>query len=277
MNDGLRVGDVDVLFIEALFDGSGHIKFQTPIVRRIAPGADGEVDRTIGEFRDHDEEFGIGMDPFVAADHVFDDIADLVDVRLIAHSKYPIDPSGIVMAEVLDGGTPNLTVRDDDMNIVRCRQFGGEKVQHLDSAGNAAGFDEVTDAERAEQNQHEPGRNIAQRALQSQADRQTDGAEDGNEARRLNAKLTEDGNDRDRQDKISRRRCGQCRDHFIDFSAATHHPQDDCFHPFGRNPADNENKDGANNIQTIGGQYINDHRCSIFNICLVHRLSPHEK
>ena len=86
-------------------------------------------------------------------------------------------------------GAPDLAVRHQDLDVVRSRKFGDEQVDSLDSSGLAAGLDIVADLERAEDQQHDSGRDIAQRTLQGEADRQARRAENGDQTGRLDAEL----------------------------------------------------------------------------------------
>ena len=75
------------------------------------------------------------------------------------------------------------------------RKVGGEQAYLLDGAGHRADLDILADTERPQHQQHDAGSDVLQRALQRQADGEADGADGGDDRRRLDAELAEHHDD----------------------------------------------------------------------------------
>jgi hypothetical protein len=85
-----------------------------------------------------------------------------------------------------------------------CHQLGPEQRQLFDRADAAADLHLVADPEGPEDQQHNARRQVGERALQGEPDRRAGGADDGDEARRLDAELRQHREQSDGQDQVAR-------------------------------------------------------------------------
>ncbi len=148
---------------------------------------------------------------------------------------------------------PNLSVGDEDLDVVGGGEFGDEQVDGLDRAPVAAGLDVLPDLERAEQQKHDPRRQIAQRSLQREADGEAGGTEDRDQARRLYAELGEHGQDDENQDDVAdqaRQEMAEGNVNFFDFAQAA---VDRSPRPAGDDPTDDQDDHTADHAQPVGG------------------------
>ena len=107
-------------------------------------------------------------------------------------------------AEVAQRPAPDAAIRHDDLHLVVGHQLGPEQRQLLDHANAAADLNLVADPEGPEDQQHDSRRQVRERALQGEPDRQAGGADDGDEARRLGAELRQHREQGDGQDQVAR-------------------------------------------------------------------------
>ena len=82
--------------------------------------------------------------------------------------------------------------------------LGHEQIQVLDDAALAGDFDFISQPEGAEQQQHDAGGHVAERALEGQADGQGRGADDGDEAGGLDPDQLKDDEEDQHQDGVTR-------------------------------------------------------------------------
>ena len=171
---------------------------------------------------------------------------------------------------------PDLSVGDQDLDVVGRGQLGDEQVDGLDGAGLSPGLDILPDLERAEQEQHDPRRQVAQRPLQGETDGQAGGAEDGDQARRLDAELGEHRQDDEDQDDVAdqaRQELAERHVHLLDLAQG---PVDRPPHRAGDDPADDQDDQAADHAQPVGGDERRDLLASALDPCqsIFHRLPP---
>src|SRR5277367_5267263 len=97
----------------------------------------------------------------------------------------------------------SLPFGDDDARVIVAIDLRVEQVDHAGPAGDAAGLDAITDMEWPKQHQHDPGGEIAERALQREADGDAECAQDGDETRGGDAEGRQHGHEGEYQRRIA--------------------------------------------------------------------------
>ncbi|MNH21380.1 hypothetical protein D3C79_811870 [compost metagenome] len=101
------------------------------------------------------------------------------------------------MGEVLDVVAEDLVVADQGQHVVRGVDRGSEETDLSDRTDHAAGADEVTDLERAQDDNEGTGRQVGQQPRPGHADGQTDRGKQRGEGSGLHAEVTEDADHQD--------------------------------------------------------------------------------
>ena len=63
MHRALRERDFDALFVKGLFDLAREVEPDCPVVRRLHPGADDEIDTRVRQLGNRDLRSRVGKDP----------------------------------------------------------------------------------------------------------------------------------------------------------------------------------------------------------------------
>ncbi len=148
---------------------------------------------------------------------------------------------------------PDLRVRDHDLHVVGRRQLGGEQADLLHRAGVAGDLDVLAHLERAEDQQHHPGGDVGERALQGQADGQAGGAEDGDQARGLDAELVQHGDQHEGQDHVLDQAGEEAAQRVVDPLDLAQRPAHAAGDPVRGDPADEQDGDAAHHRHAVGG------------------------
>jgi len=131
------------------------------------------------------------------------------------------------------------------IDAVEGAQLRGEQPDLDHGAADAVGVDIVAGAERAQQQQHEPGRHVRQRALQREPDGEADGAEHRDDARRLHAELGEHRDHHEGEDGIANEIGDQWPQRHVDFAVAVEPAPRRGVRPARGEIADDEDRDRA--------------------------------
>jgi hypothetical protein len=150
-----------------------------------------------------------------------------------------------------DGAGKDCSVGNRNENSVICGDDSAKQPEFANDSDAFVAFDLLAAAERSEKDEHDSGRHVGQRALQSQSDRKTGGTQDRDETRRLHTETLQHRDDGEDDDGVTHHRCGQRPKRGVETryaaKAAAHPPR--C--PAGNRPARNENHDCGNEIDRI--------------------------
>src|SRR5205823_5402055 len=164
-----------------------------------------------------------------------------------------LDPLGLVARRHLDDLAPQLAVGDDDPHVIVGVDLAVEQIDLANHADNAAaGLDPVEDVEGPEQHQHDAGGKVGERALERQANRDTERAQDGDEARRGDPEGRQHGAESQDQHGVARAVGQEQGDGAIDTRGALAQPDDESLEQARAPPAGDQNDDGADDAQTVG-------------------------
>src|SRR6267154_3035575 len=110
----------------------------------------------------------------------------------------------------------------------------------------------VADPEGPEDQQHDARRQVGERALQGEPDRQAGGADDGDEARRLDAELRQHREQSDGQDQVAREAAEEALQRRVEMRRPAEHPDHELV-GFAREPQpDEQDDDRAERAQRSG-------------------------
>src|SRR5690606_38803042 len=196
MHSPLRIGNGNAFRIEGLLDGLGKGKFEGPEIPVVAPDAHRQIYRIIGEIRHLYNRRRILVGTVIRNNTLLNDAARLVDVIHIGNAYQKLHSPAGMEAVVADRIAPHGGIWDDHLDIVRSRQLRREEADIRHGAPVTRDLDILADLERPEDQQHDAARDVTERPLKGKANRNAGGAENGNQARRLDAELGKDQQDR---------------------------------------------------------------------------------
>ena len=181
MHVALRERDRDAFGVEGEFGPLDQIEAEAPEIGGAHPGARGDVDAAVAQFRDHHQRRRFGVGPLVLGDQPGKDVFRLAQIVAVANPEHEIHPTAILSGKVGDVVIGQGAVGHDDPLVVWCQHDRAEDLDFANGAGYALRLDEVAHAKGSkQQDQHAPGE-VGQAALQRESDRQSRCAEHRNE------------------------------------------------------------------------------------------------
>ena len=111
-----------------------------------------------------------------------------VDVRVVGAAHADVHAADGVVRDVVDGRAEDGAVGHDHAPVVQGLELTGEQLDLLHHAVDARHLHVVADLEGTEDQQHDAGGEVAERALEGQADREAASRDEPGEAGRLDAK-----------------------------------------------------------------------------------------
>src|SRR5216683_516891 len=236
--------------LELLLHCAIEVVFYRPLIPPIDPDVGGQCVVAVADRLDADV---VHPDyAFVALDQVLQAGDGCTDIVVGWPRVEQIDTRRIIVARHAHDLAPQLAVGDDDARVVVAVDLRVEQVDHARLAGDAASLDAVADVERPEQDQHDPGSKIAERALQGESDGDAECTQDGDEARSGDAEGRQNRHEGEHQRRIS---------HAV--AEEEHHGTVDARRLFAEahyrrikktrgHPSDDQDDDGAHDAQAVG-------------------------
>ena len=251
MHVALGEGDGDALGVEALLDRLVEVEPQGPVVTGGGPAAQVEVDRAVGQLLDQDLGRGLGVDPAVRGHELQERGLCLVDVVAVRDADHHVQAPRLNSRVIEDRAVPDLGVGHLEINAVVGAHVGGEQADLVDGARQALGVDVVAGPEGAQEQQHDAGGDVLQRALERQADRQAAGGEQRDDAGGLDPELGQDRDQHEHQDAISHDAADHRLERIVDPRHPVQHPQHAALRPAGHRPADDQDRQRAEHFEPV--------------------------
>lgn len=171
----------------------------------------------------------------------------MIDIRRVIRTHGHIYATRVVESDVLDGGTEDGSVRDDDPAIVRRIKLGREQAQIYHFSCDTCCRYHIIHLEGTEDQQHEAGREVTERSLHGQADGETGSTKHGGETGGLepeNVQAPEKGHD---QDQILDKAPEEARDSQVESAfGGTGNP---LAGPLGDDPRDDQQDDDPDDFR----------------------------
>lgn len=155
-----------------------EVEVDVPVDAAPAPGADREDPGVVVHGDDAGERGGLGLHARRLLRGLQQGALGEVAVAVVRDLELQIDAAQILAGEVRDVGVHEVAVRYRDALVVHRQERGVEDADLADAALGAAGVDVVADAEGLEDQDHQPAGEIAERALQREADGEAAGGDD---------------------------------------------------------------------------------------------------
>ena len=169
----LREGETQTFLREGLVNQLVHAEIHVPIVFRLHPCPDGDIDRTVAHLKQLYDNLRLFQDTRVGIAEMLEYGLGMVVVVAVGDGKHPIDAAVGFFVEVGHHPRRECPVGQDNRLVVRCKNNRVEDLYRADLAFVALRLDVVAHLERAEKHDHHSAGEVLQSAAQGHAHRQS--------------------------------------------------------------------------------------------------------
>ena len=188
MDIHLGEGYGDAVGVEGFVDVFADAEPDSPVVLDGDPHPEGEDDRAVGEFADGDDGFlGLVEDKGVVVDDLQEYFLGAVEVGAIGDGGDNVEAEDGLFGVVDDGLVGEFAIRDNDGAAVEGLDGGVEDADGADIAFVIATLDIVVDLKGFHEQDDDTTGEILESSLESHADGETHGTEEGDEGGGLDA------------------------------------------------------------------------------------------
>ena len=236
-------------FFDRVLRRLGQVEPDAPIIAAVHPATHGDFDGAVAEFRHHDFRGRIGQNALVVRHQPGQDFHRAVNIVRIADAHRDIDAPRRVARIVRDRLVPERRIRHVHIKAVGGPHFRREQPHVDDRAGDPARVDVLVGLERPQQQQHQSGSDVLQRALQGQTDGEACRADHRDNAGGLHADPVQHRDQDERQNRVTHEIGEEPAQGSIDLGRSFQAAHRQISRPPGDDPTDDQNRDRGKDVE----------------------------